>query len=172
MMTLLQRIDYWISTVAAVANQLAAAAVVGMMLLTTADVILRFFRCPIPGTYEIVSFLGAVMISFSLAATSINRGHIAVDFLIKKLPPKAAGFIDRVNTVICAVMFILITRYLLLYAADARRVGEVSMTLQIPVYPFIYGIAAGCAVLCAVFLLQIVRPFAETEKKTTSGSNR
>ncbi len=162
-MHFIQKIDYWISTVAAVANQLAAVAVVGMMLLTTADVVLRFFRCPIPGTYEIVGFLGAVMISFSLAATSINRGHIAVDFLIKKFPPRITGFIDRINTVVCAIMFVLLTRYLLLYAADARRVGEVSMTLQVPVYPFIYGIAAGCMVLCAVFILQIIRPFAESE---------
>jgi hypothetical protein len=69
-------------------------------------------------------------------------------------------------------MFVLITRYLLLYAADARRVGEVSMTLQVPVYPFIYGIAAGCAVLCAVFILQVIRPFADSEKAAASGGNR
>lgn len=171
-MTLFQRIDYWISTIAAVTNQLAAAAVVGMMLLTTADVVLRFFRCPIPGTYEIVSFLGAIMISFSLAATSINRGHIAVDFLAKKLPAGIAGIIERINTIVCAVMFVLITRYLLVYAADARRVGEVSMTLQIPVYPFIYGIAAGCAILCGVFILQVIRPFAEAENNSSTGARR
>lgn len=171
-MTVPQKIDYFISTIAAVLNQVATAAVLGMMALTTADVVLRFFRCPIPGAYELVSFLGAVMISSSLAATSINRGHIAVDFLVKKLPPKMAEFIDRVNTIVCAILFILITRYLLLYAEGARRVGEVSMTLRIPVYPFIYGISAGCAVLCAVFILQIFRPYPDPEEKPAARRKR
>ena len=160
-MTVPQKIDYLITSIAAVLNQLATAAVLAMATLTTADVILRFFRRPIPGTYELIGFLGAVMISFSLAATSINRGHIAVDFLVRKLPPRAAALIDRLNTVICAVLFIFLTRYLYLYAESARQTGEASMTLRLPIYPIIYGITAGCGVLCAVLILQVVRPEAD-----------
>src|SRR6056297_571502 len=110
-----------IGSVAAGLNYLAALAVMAMMLLTTLDVILRFFRCPIPGTYEVVGFLGAIVIAFSLGATSLSRGHIAVDFLIKKLPLPAANFIERLNLIICLGLFILITRYMLGYGEDMRR---------------------------------------------------
>ncbi len=144
---------------AAILNNLAAAAVLAMMLLTTLDVILRFFRCPLPGTYEIVGFLGAIVIAFSLAGTSLSHGHIAVDFLLRKLPPPVAAWIERLNLLVCTGLFIMLTRYLLVYARDIRRTGEVSMTLQIPVAPFIYGIAAGCAVLCAVFIVQLLYSF-------------
>jgi len=37
-------------------DMIAALAVFIMMALTVADVILRMFRMPIPGTYELVSF--------------------------------------------------------------------------------------------------------------------
>jgi len=54
-------------------NWIAAGAIIVMMLLTTADVILRIFRHPIPGTYEIVGLLGAVVVSFSLAYTTVEK---------------------------------------------------------------------------------------------------
>jgi len=38
---------------------IAGSAIVAMMLLTCTDVVLRYFRKPIPGTYELVCFLGA-----------------------------------------------------------------------------------------------------------------
>ncbi|MDY6906322.1 MAG: TRAP transporter small permease [Thermodesulfobacteriota bacterium] len=148
-----------LSRVAALLNYLSASAVAAMMILTTADVILRFFRCPIPGTYEIVGFLGAIVVAFALASTSMNRGHIAVDFLVAKLPEKAARWIERGNVFICTGMFFILTWYLFRYAADIRKAGEVSMTLQMPIFPFIYGVGAGCAVLCLVFVVQIIDSF-------------
>jgi len=41
-------------------NWLAAGAILIMMALTCADVVLRLFRHPIPGTYEIVGLMGTV----------------------------------------------------------------------------------------------------------------
>jgi TRAP-type C4-dicarboxylate transport system permease small subunit len=38
----------------------AGTAIFLMMVLTCADVVLRFLRRPIPGTYELVCFLGSV----------------------------------------------------------------------------------------------------------------
>ena len=38
------------------------------------------------GDYEVISFLGAVVIGFSLPYTSSLKGHVYVDFLIEKLP--------------------------------------------------------------------------------------
>ena len=61
----------------------AGAAIIGMMLLTCADVILRYFRMPIPGTYELVCFLGAVAVAFAMAYTSLERGHVSVSFVVQ-----------------------------------------------------------------------------------------
>lgn len=45
----------------------SATAIFVMMALTCVDVFLRFFSYAYPRTYEIVSFLGAVAVSFAIA---------------------------------------------------------------------------------------------------------
>lgn len=135
-------------------NGIAAAAVVAMMVLTCADVVLRFFRRPIPGTYEIIGLLGAMFAAFSLAYTSLERGHIAVDFLVQRLSPRTQNIVEGINALICAALFGLVTWQSVLYAGDLQGAGEVSMTLQMPIYPFVYGIAIGCGMLCVVLLMR------------------
>jgi len=81
----LAKILYWV----------AGTAIVSMMLLTCADVILRYcvtlyhqshwevlapFR-PIPGTYELLFFMVFVAVAFAMAHTSVEKGHVAVSFV-------------------------------------------------------------------------------------------
>jgi len=138
-------------------NRVASVSVIAMMFLTCADVILRYFRCPIPGTYEMVGLLGSIFVSFSLAKTSLDNGHIAVDFFFQKFPPALQKIIEYVNILICTILFGFITWYSFLYAIDLKRTGEVSMTLQIPIYPFVLGITLGCAMLCIILVLQLTK---------------
>jgi TRAP-type C4-dicarboxylate transport system permease small subunit len=146
----LKPIEDWAGRLAAAFNGIAAAAVVGMMVLTCLDVLLRLLRHPIPGTYEIVCMLGAVFVSFSLARTTVDQGHIAVDFLVQRLPKRLQHSVEAVNAGICALLFTVISRQCVIYALDLKSSGEVSMTLQIPLYPFVFGIALGSAMLSIV----------------------
>ena len=154
------RIEQWVAKAADVFNWVSAAAVAGMMVLTCMDIILRIFRHPIPGTYEMVGFLGAVFAAFSLGYTSVHRGHIAVDFLVQKLPGRFQSLVDGVNALICTVFFGLLARQCVVYAADLKTFGEVSMTLQMPIYPFVYGIAAGCGLLALVLAVRFLKDLA------------
>lgn len=134
----------------------AALAVVAMMALTVLDVVLRLFRHPIPGAYEMIGLFGALFVSFSLARTALDKGHIAVDFFMQKLPPRVQLYIDAVSAATGGVLFFYAVRYSLRYAADLKTAGEVSMTLQIPTYPFVYGIAIGCGMLSFVLFIEAV----------------
>lgn len=143
-------------------NILACAAVVAMMLLSVADVILRIFGRPIPGTYELVGFLGTIVVSFALAFTSIEKGHIAVELLFEKFPQRAQLAIESFGNLIGALLFGVIAYQAVLYALDLKKSGEVSATLQMPAYPFIYGIAAGCALLCLLLITECIKSFRRT----------
>jgi TRAP-type C4-dicarboxylate transport system permease small subunit len=163
----LNRIERLVDRLASLANGMAAAAVVGMMTLTCLDVLLRFFRHPIPGTYEIVGMLGAVFVSFSLARTSLDQGHIAVDFLVQRFPKRIQHAVEAFNTGICALLFSVVCLQCLFYASDLKASGEVSMTLQMPIHPFVFGIAVGSAMLsvvlytrCASWSLKVFKPTA------------
>ncbi len=159
------RLDRFINLLSYRFNWIAAGAIVAMMLLTSTDVILRLFRHPIPGTYEIVGLLGAVVIAFSLAYTSIEKGHIAVEFLVQKFPRNVQLFITAINDLLSTFLFGLIAWQSILYASDLKQSGEVSLTLQAPIYPFIYGIAAGCGLLCFVLILEFLKSLKRIGEK-------
>ncbi|MCJ7833659.1 MAG: TRAP transporter small permease [Deltaproteobacteria bacterium] len=143
-------------------NWIACAAVVVMMLLSTADVILRLFNKPIPGAYEIIGFLGTVIVSFALAFTSLEKGHIAVEILVEKLPERLQSAIESFNNLLGALFFGLISFQAVVYAIDIKRSGEVSLTIQMPIYPFIFGIAVGCGLLALLLMADLIKSLKRT----------
>ena len=138
-------------------NIIAGISLTFLMLLTISDVILRFFRMPIVGTYELVAFAGAVVIGFSLPLTSWLRAHIFVDFAILKFPRNVRDAFNIVTRCMVLILFVLIGWNLLKYGLDLQRSGEVSPTLHIPFYPVAYGIGISCFVQCLVMVCGIVK---------------
>ena len=150
--------NYFIKIAKGLAQRLywiAGAAIVAMMLITCADVVLRYFRKPIPGTYELVCFLGAVAVAFAMAHTSVERGHVAVSLVVRYFPRRLQGFIDAITNIFGLVLFALIAWYSIQYASDLRATGEVSLTLELPFYPFVYGVGFSAAAVCLVLLTDL-----------------
>ena len=135
----------------------AGTAIVAMMLLTCADVILRYFRRPIPGTYELVCFLGAVAVAFAMAHTSVERGHVAVSIVVRLSPKRIQDLIESITGSFGFALFALIAWQSVIYANDLRAHGEVSLTLQLPFYPFVYGIGFSAAAVCLVLLADLFK---------------
>lgn len=138
-------------------NLVAGWSLVGMTALTCADVILRIFRHPILGTYEIVGFLGAIVASFAMAHTTILRGHVAVELLVMRLPHKVQVVIYLIIHVLSIALFALIAYESILFGNDLRLANEVSLTLQIPFFPVLFGISFASMVVCLVLLVDFWR---------------
>lgn len=131
-------------------NIIAGITLTFMMSITVADVILRSFRKPIVGTYELVAFSGAVVIGFSLPFTSWVRGHIYVDFIISRFSKKIRDAFNIVTRCMVIGLFLLIGWNLIKFGMDLQKSGEVSLTLQMPFYPVAYGIGICCFIQCLV----------------------
>jgi TRAP-type C4-dicarboxylate transport system permease small subunit len=144
---LLARKMYWV----------AGTAIVAMMLLTCADVVLRYFRRPIPGTYELVCFLGAVAVSFAMAHTSVEKGHVSVSFIVSLFPSKLQRLIECMTNLFGLFLFVLIAWQSTIYANDLYVSREVSLTLELPFYPFVYGIGFSAAVVCLILLSDLTK---------------
>jgi TRAP-type C4-dicarboxylate transport system permease small subunit len=136
-----------------------------MMALTCADVFLRLFRMPIPGTYEIVSFMGAIAVSFAIAHTSVEKGHVAVDLLVQLFPKRVQAVIEIAIACFGIILFALIAWQSVVYGLDCQRSGEVSVTLQMPFYPIIYGVALGAAVECLVLFLDFANAISKLRNR-------
>jgi TRAP-type C4-dicarboxylate transport system permease small subunit len=129
----------------------------GMVALTCANILARELGTPIPGTFELMGYLGAVTTAFALGYTQKFRGHIAVNVLITRFPPKIQQTLNSFNNLVCALFFAAVARQLWLKAAGFRHTGEVSETLRIIFYPFTYAVAAGCLLMALVFAFDLLR---------------
>jgi TRAP-type C4-dicarboxylate transport system permease small subunit len=140
-------------------NIIAGISLTFLMLLTITDVILRGFKSPVPGTYEVVAFAGAVVIGFSMPLTSWMRAHIFVDFFILKFSQKGRDIFNIATRCVVIMLFFLIGWNLIKYGIDLQKSGEVSLTLQMPFYPVAYGVGVCCFVQCLVLVCDIVKIF-------------
>ncbi len=138
-------------------NGIAATALGSMILLTVADVILRYFKKPIIGTYEMVALLGAVIIGFSLPFTSMLKGHVNVDFLTQKLPPKGRRIFSLATKCLGIALFLIIGWNLMILGMDFQKVGEVTPTRHLPIYPVLYGVGVCCFLESLALLCDIVK---------------
>jgi TRAP-type C4-dicarboxylate transport system permease small subunit len=138
-------------------NIIAGIAVTFMMFLTVADVLLRASGRPIIGTFEIVSLLLALVIGFGIPQVSLDRGHVAMDFLTEKLSKKGRRVMNTFTRVLCLALFAFIGYKLFGVGARFHASGEVSPTIMLPFYPVAYGVAVCCFLECCVFILDIVR---------------
>jgi len=153
----MKKIEFYIERSADACNAVAAVAVVAMTFVIMCDVVMRFFRIALPGAYDMVSLLGAVVAAFALTSTSIQRGHIAVDFVHAKVPQRYRPLLDMFNELAGSVFFALLAWQCLAYAAALKTAGEVSLTIKIPIHPFVTGIGLNCALLSMYLLLQLAR---------------
>jgi TRAP-type C4-dicarboxylate transport system permease small subunit len=134
---------------------LAGVAMTCSVLLTVSDVILRVFKRPILGTYELVGILTTVVIGFALPETSRTRGHVFMDMLTKRLPP---GWWKgcHISTRILGIFFFAIVCWnLWVMGNDFMTSGEGSTTLEIPLYPVAYALGFACLVECLVLFLEM-----------------
>jgi TRAP-type C4-dicarboxylate transport system permease small subunit len=127
------------------------------MLLTTLDVILRIFKSPIVGTYELVAFTGGIIIGFAVPMTSWMRAHIYVDFLVQKLPEGRRNIANIFTRLMVIAFFIIASVNLFKHGFYLFKTHEVSPTLQLPFYPVVLGIAVACVLECFVLIADIVK---------------
>lgn len=133
----------------------AGAAIMVMMVLTCADVVLRYFRRPIPGTYELVCFLGAAAVAFAMAHTCVEKGHVAVSLVVRYFPRRVQGLVNALTNSFALFFFVLIAWNSFRYGSDLRVTNEVSLTLELPFYPFVYGVGFSAASVCLVLIADL-----------------
>jgi TRAP-type C4-dicarboxylate transport system permease small subunit len=131
-------------------------ALIALVLLATGNVALRVVRAPLGGTYEIVAFLGAIVIAGALGHTQKRKDHIVVEILSEKFPHGVKRVLDGVGYAVSAALFGIVTWRVFALGLTIQRSGELSETLKLPFHPFVYIVAAGFAVLVLTLLLDLI----------------
>jgi TRAP-type C4-dicarboxylate transport system permease small subunit len=131
-------------------------SLLALTLLATMNVALRIFQVPVGGTYEIVSFLGAIVTAGALGYTQKRKDHIVVDILSDKFPATVKRVLDRVSYVLLLAFFSIVSWQTFVYARRLMSTGEMSETLKIAYHPFVFLVSLGFAVLALTILLDLI----------------
>jgi TRAP-type C4-dicarboxylate transport system permease small subunit len=145
-------------------SAIAVAALIAMMALTLADVVLRGFGRPIPGTYELVGILGAIIVGFSIPYTTMTKGHVIMDFLTESLPGRTRTALHVLTRVLAIAFFIIAGWNLCLLGHGYSKAGEVTLTLKLPLYPIFYVVAFCCFIECLMLIVDLM-PAEEGSKQ-------
>jgi TRAP-type C4-dicarboxylate transport system permease small subunit len=138
-------------------NWVGGVILVMMMLLTVIDVILRYLGRPITGTFELMSFAGALVAGLAIAQTSMDGAHVNVDMLSQALPPRRRDVLLIFTKCVGTGIFALLAWALFLKGYDLYTTKEVSLTLHVPYYPVAYGLSFCSLVECLVLLSDILK---------------
>jgi len=130
---------------------------VGMVVLTCANIAGRIFGMPVRGTFELMGFFGAVTAAFALGYTQIRQGHVAVDILINKFSDRTKQALSFANSLAGMLFFTVVAWQIAGKAGILKNSGEVTETLGIVYYPFTFCVALGCVALSLVFLTDLIR---------------
>lgn len=143
----------------------AGVALIIMMLLTCLDAFLRDINKPITGVVEIVTYLGALVLAFSLPMTQERRGQVGVALLTRKMPPRVASVLEFITDGVSVVLCAVIAWQGWIYAERLALVNEKSMNLGIPTDLVVRAICISFAALCLVLLNQMAAAIGRAVRK-------
>lgn len=146
---------HFISRVFAVASGLVIGL---MMLLTVADIFMRFFfNSPITGATEITEFMMVCVVFPALAWCALTNMHVKVSLLVSHFPNKDQTIIDIITLTATLIICAIITWRSLLESISTYKSHISSSLLHLPYYPFKWIMTLGFGIFC----LSIVALIAE-----------
>jgi TRAP-type C4-dicarboxylate transport system permease small subunit len=137
-----------------------------MMFLTALDVVLRYlFNRPLAGAFELVEYMMAVFIPFSIAYCADQKGHVAVELILGRLPKKAQSICDIATTFVTMLFAIAIAWENVLYIGEIFASKLTSAVLLIPTYPFVAPAAIGIATFALILMVRLFEFFSGVKKR-------
>jgi TRAP-type C4-dicarboxylate transport system permease small subunit len=146
----------------------AGTAVILLMTLATVNVFLRIFGIPYRGTYEIVSFLGAIVIAFALGETQRIKANIVVDIVSDRYPQWLKKVVDIIGYIVSMSFFLIVGRVIFRWGMQISTSGELSETLKIAYHPLIYLVSLGFLFLSLTLFLDLLKTIVKKEGRKTS----
>jgi TRAP-type C4-dicarboxylate transport system permease small subunit len=143
------------ASITGILEKLGSYVLVGMVLLTSADIMLRrFFDSPFPFTYEVTEYL-LVVVAWSYIAFTTSKGrHVSVDTLTSHFPKNVRRVTLYIGDFITVILLALICWQNVLQGMNVYSVKTTSAILHIPKYPFQYWVAFAAALACLMFLFR------------------
>jgi TRAP-type transport system small permease protein len=155
-----------ISSISRIFSYIGTGVVVIMMLLTVADVFMRYtFRSPVVGTLELTEYCMVIIAFFALGWCEIRRRHISVDLLVGRFPSRTQAIIASITNILGLAVLIPLTWQNWLRVQHEFEIQRASTMLSIPDYPFFLALVIGCVIFILAVIINLAKSVRGTIRK-------
>ena len=150
---------------------IAALMLLAMVIVVTADIILRNFTRGFTWANE-VSEYALYLMTLLTAPWLLRRGrHIRLDLVLVMLPTRIAWLIEAVSDVAGFVVCLVLVRYAFLMAADSWRIGAITIkNLVFPEWWLLAPLPITFALLAVEFIFRFHRLTGERARRVEATS--
>jgi len=156
-MRLGQSAEKIVTRIVTAAGMASTVLLVVMMMLTVADVFLRYlFDQPIKGSIELTEYLMVCVGTLGLAWCALQGAHIKVDLIVSKFSQRAQKYIDSFNYILLIGASGIIAWQTFMRAITVQRLGVASAMLEIPQYPFVLVVTVSYFLLFLTSIMLLI----------------
>jgi TRAP-type C4-dicarboxylate transport system permease small subunit len=137
----------------------AAVALLLLMLVTVADVLLRYlFKSPVRGSYDLVEVMLVVFVFHGMAATFLARINIVIDALDTLLGARITAALIRLSDVLTIATLVILGWAMIRIALQVYGYGDRKIELQLPLYLVWIAALVGLAGALLAAIGTLLRP--------------
>ena len=158
------KLTSWAEQVSGVASRtgvwVGAAAAFLLVIVVTANIIARLLGSGVPGVLDISQSFMVIIAAMMLAYTQAQRGHIGVEFVIKKMPERVQQVVGIITLLLSLTFAVLLAWQSWRMAWFALQVGDHSpVSPYLPLYPAKLILALGVTLLCPQLVIDVLHGF-------------
>ena len=137
-----------------------------LVLMTVADVVLRFFfNNPILGSFELTEYLLVPITCFAIAWASHEKANVRVDLIVGKWSRRPKAILYAASCFLSLIMAFIFAWFTVPQAFYILDINIVSDMLKIPAYPFYFIIALGFFILFFILISSLIEFIEEAVAK-------
>jgi TRAP-type C4-dicarboxylate transport system permease small subunit len=136
----------------------AFATMLAIIAIVCGDILLRTFGHPVKGAYDLVRVAGVLAVSCALPLTTASKGHVAIEYFFQKLRRTGRIVVDTLMRLIMLAGFILAAAECVRRGFRFLRSGEVTQTIELPVFWVPWVMAAAFALTSLVVFFHLIHP--------------
>ena len=161
----MSRLDKITFKISAWLERIAIIGALGMILGTMIDVIgSKVFHWPLPGGTEVVYLFQIIAIAGALAISKIDGRHVRIE-LIDRLHQPGKGIVHSLVALLGLALFIVLVWQSYTYALALHANHEVTVTVNLPLYPFALWLALCCIPVVLLLIIELFSSLMEAIKR-------
>ncbi|MFC1980408.1 TRAP transporter large permease subunit [Chloroflexota bacterium] len=127
-----------------------------MMVFVTVDVFLRYvFNRPFRSSPDIIQVLLIVVVFGAVAYTALQDNHVSVDLVTRRFSRKAQAVLEACVYFLSLGLLVVMSWEAVVHGQYFQQINETSSGLYIPLGPFLYIVAFGCALFSIVLIVKL-----------------